>query len=182
MKKGLRAHATLVVSDQRVQVILKPSPGWTSLCTQAWSDQVPYEYHISLCYDWDCTPEEVSEAMKDFDGWDMKLKINRVSYNLNCGKHNTTLRAIYCLALEITPATTDTQTQTHKKLETSYRAVQGHTHTHTQHPAAQSLYPRAPVKCRSTFNDVAFVQRSYMNPWQIMARAICFQSPLTNTK
>ena len=81
MKKGLRAHATLVVSDQRVQVILKPSPGWTSLCTQAWSEQCPYEYHISLCYDWECTPEEVSEAMKDFDGWDMKLKINRVSYN-----------------------------------------------------------------------------------------------------
>ena len=81
MKKGLRAHATLVVSDQRVQVILKPSPGWTSLCTQAWSEQCPYEYHISLCYDWECTPEEVSEAMKDFDGWDMKLKIKRVSYN-----------------------------------------------------------------------------------------------------
>jgi len=49
-----------------------------------------------------------------------------------------------------------------KKLETSYRAVQRHTHTHTQHPAAQSLYPRAPVKCRSTFNDVAFVHKAYI--------------------
>jgi len=46
-----------------------------------------------------------------------------------------------------------------KKLEISYRAVHRHTHTHTQHPAAHSLYPRAPVKCRSTF---PFVHTAYI--------------------
>ena len=81
MNKGLRAHATLDATTYRIQVVLTPSPGWTSLCTQAYAVLAPFEYHISLCYSWQCTPTEVADAIRDLDGWCLNFQILWISWN-----------------------------------------------------------------------------------------------------
>ena len=81
MRNGFKATMKLESVEGRVQIILTPDVSFTEISTPEYAATCPFRYHISLCYERDCSPDEIAHAAADVDDWTHIFSINRITKN-----------------------------------------------------------------------------------------------------